>query len=164
MRATCNTLRTNMAEYTHSTSWTPFDASTYRIGIVTGQFNTEACELLVANAKEKLTQYRVSDDTVDVFRVSGSAELPVVLKHLATTEKYDALVAIGVIVRGQTVHFDYVAKIATEGILRVQMDYGIPIGFGVLMLETQDQLVDRIRVGGDAVEAVLQSKNMIKNR
>ena len=151
-----------MAEYTHSTSWTPFDASTYRVGIVTGQFNTEACESLVASAQEKLAQYHVPDDSIDVFRVSGSAELPTVLKHLATTKKYDALVAIGVIIRGATVHFDYVAKLATEGTLKVQMDYGIPIGFGVLMLEKHDQLPDRIRVGGDAVEAALQSAKIIK--
>ncbi|MCA9352944.1 6,7-dimethyl-8-ribityllumazine synthase [Patescibacteria group bacterium] len=153
-----------MSEYNHSISWKAFNASSYRVGIVSGQFNTEACESLIARAQEKLSEYQVPEDHIDVFRVAGSAELPVVLKHLAETEKYDVLVALGVIIRGQTVHFDYVAKIATEGILRVQMDYGIPIGFGVLMLETQDQLVDRIRVGGDAVEAVLQSKNMIKNR
>jgi len=151
-----------MSEYTHSKTWTPFDASIYKIGIVTGQFNPEACEALVASAQEKLLEYKVSEGNIDIIRVSGSAELPVVLKNLAETKKYDALIAVGVIIRGATVHFDYVAKIATEGILKVQMDYGIPIGFSVLMLENHDQLADRIRVGGDAAEAALQSAKIMK--
>ena len=72
------------------------------------------------------------------------------------------MIAVGVIVRGATVHFDYVAKMATEGILQVQMDLGIPIGFSVLMLEHHNQLADRIRVGADATEAALQSVKIIK--
>jgi len=151
-----------MSEYTHSLSWEPFDASSYKIGIVTGQFNLKACEALMTSAQKKLLEYQVAEENIDVFRVSGSVELPVVLKHLAETKKYDALIAVGVIIRGATVHFDYVAKVATEGILKVQMDYGIPIGFSVLMLENHDQLVDRVRVGGDAVEAALQSAKIIK--
>ncbi|MFT6361447.1 MAG: 6,7-dimethyl-8-ribityllumazine synthase [Candidatus Paceibacteria bacterium] len=151
-----------MSEYTHSITWTPFDASSYKIGIVTGQFNPEACEDLVTSAQSKLTEYSISNENIDTFRVSGSAELPVVLKHLAETGTYDALVAVGVLIRGATVHFDYVAKLATEGVLKVQMDTGIPIGFAVLMLENQDQLADRVRVGGDAAEAVLQSLKVIK--
>ena len=151
-----------MSEYTHSLSWNTFDASSYKIGIVSGQFNQEACESLIASAQEKLSEYQVPEKNIDTFRISGSAELPIILKHLAETKKYDALIAVGVIIRGATVHFDYVAKVATEGMLKVQMDYGIPIGFSVLMLENHEQLADRIRVGADAAEAALQSVKIIK--
>ena len=151
-----------MAQNVEKGSFEPFDASNYRVGVVVAQFNRDIGEQLVACALEKAKQYRLADTRVKIFRVTGSIELPVVLQALAKAKEYDGLVALGVIIRGETPHFDYVAKIASEGILRVMLDYGIPIGFGVLTCDTREQALARVHVGADAMTAALHAVKAIK--
>ena len=141
-----------------------FDASDYKIGIVVGQFNYEITEATLENCISTLAHYEIQRDKISVNRVAGSVEIPVILQKLAETKKFDCLVAIGAIIRGETSHFDYVAKLVTEGVTRVMLDYGIPIGFAVLTTENHEQASGRVGAGGEAAVAVLNSAKIIKDR
>jgi 6,7-dimethyl-8-ribityllumazine synthase len=139
-----------------------FDASSYKIGIVVGMFNDEITSKLLQSAKEMCTRYSISEENISVYHVAGCVEIPAILKALAQKEeKYDCLVALGAIIRGDTPHFDYVAKIISEGVLRVTLDHTIPIGFGVLTCENIEQAQVRTHTGGAAVEAALQSAKIL---
>lgn len=141
----------------------PFDASSYRVGIVVAQFNGTITEALLASAMQKLAEYRVANKNIIVRRVAGCVEIPLILQKLAHGGNTDCLVAFGAIIRGETPHFDYVAKIVSEGILRVMLDHSIPVGFGVLTLENEAQAEGRFGSGAGAVEAALQSAYILKN-
>ncbi len=143
-------------------NFTPFDASKYKVAIVNAQFNTEIVNQLTENALEKLKQYQVPEDNIKIFSVPGCVEIPLLLEKAAQTKKYDCLIAIGVVIQGDTPHFEYVCKIASEGIQQVTLTHTIPVGFGILTLNNQAQATERIRAGGDAVEAALQSAKLIK--
>jgi len=133
-----------------------FDASSYQMGIVVAQFNRDITEGLLENAFLTAEKYGISQDKIFVSRVPGSVEIPVVLRALAE-KRFDALVALGCVIQGETNHYDYVCKIVSEGVLRVMMDYGIPVGFGILTCETKEQAMARLDAGGGAVEAALQT-------
>lgn len=141
----------------------PFDASSYRVGIVVAQFNGKVSEALLASAKQKLAEYHVPDENITIHRVAGSIEIPVVLQSLAKSGNVDCLIALGAIIRGDTPHFDYVAKIAADGVLRVMLDHSVPVGFGILTLENEGQAEGRSISGAGAVEAALQSAYILKN-
>lgn len=141
-----------------------FDASGYKIGIVVAQFNHEITEQMLENCIGAMTHYEISKDRIFISRVAGSVEIPVILQKLAETKKFDCLVAIGAIIRGETPHFDYVAKIVAEGITRVMLDYGIPIGFAVLTTENHEQASSRVSVGGEAAIAAINSTKIIKDK
>lgn len=118
------------------------DASGLRVAVVTATWNAEICDQLHARA---LATGREAGAHVDEFRVVGALELPVVAQELAT--QYDAVVALGCVVRGGTPHFDYVCDSVTAGLTRVSLDERTPIGNGVLTVNTQEQAVER--AGGD---------------
>lgn len=139
-----------------------FDASSYRAGLVVARFNYDITEALLASARKMLARYKVPEKNIKVLRVVGSVEVPLVLQKLAQTKNYDFLVAIGAVIRGETAHFDYVAKIVSEGVLRVMLDCAIPIGFSVLTTDTRDQAVARVKAGGEAVRAAIHSAKTIK--
>ncbi len=125
-----------------------------KIGIAVSRFNQKVTEQLLQSAQNTLTKSKVKDITV--IKVAGAMELPFALQTLAKAEKYDCLVALGCIIKGETPHFDYVCKMTQEGALRVSLDNNIPIGFGVLTLNSLDQVKDRIVVGGEATMAALE--------
>ncbi len=139
-----------------------FDASSYRVGIVAAEFNSEICDALLENALAAAEACGIKRDMIIVYRVPGSVEIPVILRALAEKKPYDCLVAIGCVVRGETPHFDYVAKIVAEGVLEVTMRYGIPVGFGVLTCDTQEQAKARLHAGEGAMQAALQCAKIIK--
>jgi 6,7-dimethyl-8-ribityllumazine synthase len=140
-----------------------FDASNYKIGIVVAQFNRDITDALLSSALKKAKEYKISDNNIIIKKVAGSVEAPVVLSAMAKSKKFDCLLVIGTIIRGQTVHFDYVAKIVSEGMLRVMLDYNIAIGFCVPMCENHDQAVARIHTGAEALEAAIQTAKTIKS-
>ena len=144
-------------------SFKKFDASNWRAGIVAARFNQDITEALALSARNLLKEYFLKENNIDLIWVAGSVEIPLLLKTLAKTKKYDCLVAIGAIIRGETPHFEYVAKAVTEGVMRVMLDYEIPIGFGVLTCENLKQTRDRINVGANAAEAAIQSAKIIRN-
>jgi 6,7-dimethyl-8-ribityllumazine synthase len=151
-----------MSQNVSKASFKKFNASDRRVGIVAALFNQDIVEGLLASALEKLSDYGVRGENTRVIRVAGSVEIPVVLAAMAKSGKFDCLVALGAVIRGATPHFDYVAKIASEGCLRVMLDYGVPVGFGVLTCEDREQAAERLHVGGEAVEAALQAAYAIK--
>lgn len=125
---------------------TAFDASDYSVAVVAASWHTEVMDGLVAGAQRALDAHGVTD--AEVVRVPGTFELPVVADALA--EEYDAVVALGVVIRGGTPHFEYVCSAATDGLTRVALDHGVPVGFGVLTCDTEEQALDRAGLEGSS--------------
>jgi 6,7-dimethyl-8-ribityllumazine synthase len=132
-----------------------------RVALCVARFYEELAERLVVGAREALTEAGVSK--VDVFDVPGAFELPLVAAYAARSGRYDAVVCLGAVIRGETDHYDYVCGEAARGIQDVQLQTGIPCGFGVLTVDTMDQALARVAggskrdTGRHAVEAVLAS-------
>jgi 6,7-dimethyl-8-ribityllumazine synthase len=140
-----------------------FDANGWKIAIVVAQFNKTITDCLLDSALLRAKDYQILDDSIDIFKVVGAIEIPLVLKKLATTNKYAALLAIGCVINGDTPHFEYVCKFVTEGILSVQMETAIPVGFGILTCATEDQAEARMHLGKDHLDAVLLQAKLLKN-
>ena len=124
---------------------TPIDCSDLRVAVVASRWHAEVMDGLVAGARRALDDFKV--ESADVVRVPGSFELPVVAGALAEAG-YEAVVALGVVIRGGTPHFDYVCGAATEGLNRVALDHGVAIGFGLLTCDTDEQALDRAGLPG----------------
>jgi 6,7-dimethyl-8-ribityllumazine synthase len=122
----------------------PFDAGEIPVGVVAARWHTEVMDGLLAGARRALAAYSVAD--VTEVRVPGTFELPVVAAELART--HDAVVALGVVVRGGTPHFEYVCSAATDGLTRVALDTGTPVGFGVLTCDDDEQALARAGLEG----------------
>ncbi|MFP4150207.1 MAG: 6,7-dimethyl-8-ribityllumazine synthase [Nitriliruptoraceae bacterium] len=133
------------------------DASGLTVAVVAGRFNEVIVRSLVEGATSALLRHGASADAITVVWTPGSWELPVVLDRLAASGRYDALVALGCVVRGETAHFDYVAGEGSNGTAAVARTHGIPIGNGVLTTETWDQAVARAggKLGNKGAEAAL---------
>ena len=140
----------------------PFDASSWKIGIVTAQFNSDITHKLQQSAIKRAASYKISQDNIDVVPVAGAVEIPLVLQQMAKTGEYNALLAIGCVIRGETPHFDFVCKYAADGILRVQLDESIPIGFGILTCNNIDEALARTDLGAEHLDAVLQQAQSIE--
>ncbi len=143
-------------------SFLPFDASTWQIGIVVAQFNRHITDKLLESALLRSGEYGLPSGNINTLKVAGTIELPLALQNLAESQKYQALVAIGCVIRGDTPHFDYVCKFATEGILRVQLDWKIPIAYGILTCENEEQALARADLGGEYLDAALQMAKLMK--
>ena len=134
----------------------PFNAGDWKIGIVVSQFNLDITDQLYGAALTRAAEYKIAADNIVTIRVAGAIEIPLALQSLAEQEGYRALLAIGCVIKGDTPHFDYVCKFVTEGILRVQLDNSIPIGFGVLTCLNEAQAKARAHLAGDHLDAALQ--------
>ena len=119
-----------------------------RIGIALARFNRAVTDRLLSGALEALAGHGVADDAVDVATVAGAFELPLCAQRLAMAGRYDALVCLGAVVRGETPHFDFVAGEATRGIGAVALRFDLPVAFGLLTTDTMAQAL--ARAGGDA--------------
>lgn len=119
-----------------------------RFGVVASRFNGAIVDLLVEGALDCLRRHGVDDDAVRLVRVPGALEIPLALEALAEAGEVDALVALGVVIRGETSHFDHVCAQASAGIARVSLERRLPVGFGLLTCETSEQA--RERAGGKA--------------
>ena len=140
-----------------------FDASKYRVGIVCAKFNSDITDKILETALEKLNEYKVRPDSIDVHYVAGGVEIPVILQAMAKTKKYDCMLAIGAVIKGETDHYDYVAKIVVDGIVRMMMDHNMPVGFAVLTIRDKKLAETRLTVGAEAAEAALQNTKILKN-
>ncbi|NYG56040.1 6,7-dimethyl-8-ribityllumazine synthase [Nocardioides perillae] len=143
-----------------------FDAGDLRVAVVASSWHTVVMDGLLAGAERALDEHRVTERTV--VRVPGAFELPVVAGALAA-QGYDAVVALGVVVRGGTPHFDYVCSAATEGLTRVALDHGVPVGFGLLTCDDEQQALDRAGLEGssedkghEAVAAALATARVLR--
>ena len=121
-------------------SASPVDASSLRVAVVAAQWHEQVSDGLLAGALRGLAECKV--DEPHVVRAPGAFELPVVAKALADNG-YDAVICLGVVIRGGTPHFDYVCRAVTDGCTRVALDTGVPVGFGVLTCDTVEQALDR---------------------
>jgi 6,7-dimethyl-8-ribityllumazine synthase len=133
-----------------------------RFGIVVSRFNSFITERLLSAAVDALERAGATNKEVDVVHVPGSFELPLAAKKLAATGKYDALIAIGCILRGETAHYDYVCSETARGLQLAQMDSGLPIMFCVLTCDTLEQAIDRagLKGGNKGFEAGLAAIEM----
>ena len=137
-------------------------ASGLRFAIVVSRFNSFITERLLAAAVDALERAGAANENVDVVHVPGAFELPLAAKKLAATGRYDALVAIGCILRGETAHYDYVCSETARGLQLAQMDAGLPIIFCVLTCNTLEQAIDRagLKGGNKGFEAGLAAVEM----
>ncbi|MEO8344237.1 MAG: 6,7-dimethyl-8-ribityllumazine synthase [Betaproteobacteria bacterium] len=133
-----------------------------RIGIVLSRFNATIGDGLLAGALRALSEAGVVDDDVTVASVPGALESALALQQLAQTGDFDALVALGAVIRGETYHFEVVANESAAGISSVALEFGIPIGNGILTCETEAQAVARMDTKGfEAAQAALELANLI---
>ncbi len=138
-----------------------------RFGIVVGRFNSLISKKLLEGALDALSRHGVALDQVAVAWVPGSFEIPLVAKKMAASQKYDAVICLGAIIRGATPHFDYVAAEASKGIAQVMLETGVPISFGVLTCDTIEQAIERAGTkagnkGFEAAMAALEMANLLR--
>jgi 6,7-dimethyl-8-ribityllumazine synthase len=138
-----------------------------RIAIVAARFNGEVVERLVDGATEALAAAGVSDDDVEVVWVPGAFELPLAARAAASSGRFDAVVALGAVIRGETAHFDFVAGEAARGLQDAALETGVPVSFGVLTTDTVEQAMDRAggafgNKGPDAAMAALEMIGIVE--
>ena len=137
-------------------------AEELRVGIVLSRFNPEIGELLLQGAARALQDSGVGEGAVTVVTVPGALESPLALQRMAQSGDYDALVALGAVIRGETYHFEIVANESAAGLSSVQLEFGIPIGNGILTTDTDEQARERAAgKGRDAVLAALEMANLL---
>jgi 6,7-dimethyl-8-ribityllumazine synthase len=134
-----------------------------RFCILAARFNDRIVEDLVRGALDVLKRHGVADTSVDVVRVPGAFELPLAAKRLARTRQYDGLIALGVVIRGATPHFDYVCGECAAGLAQVSREFEVPVGFGVLTCDTVDQAIERsgVKHGNKGADAALAAMEMV---
>jgi 6,7-dimethyl-8-ribityllumazine synthase len=136
--------------------------------IVVSQFNQTVTDKLLAGALSHLQQAGVPGNNISVFKVPGAVEIPLIAQLVAKTKKYHAVICLGAVVRGDTSHYDYVCKQVSQGCQRVMLDFSLPVIFGVLTTETEQQAEDRAggtegNKGADAAAAALTMVQLIEN-
>jgi 6,7-dimethyl-8-ribityllumazine synthase len=138
-----------------------------RIAIVASRFNDLVVDSLIRGAVDALLRHGASEKQVEIIRVPGAFDLPFVVRRVAASKRYDAVVALGAVIRGATSHFDYVAGQCAAGLARVSEETGVPVAFGVLTTETIEQALERAGTkagnkGADAALAALELANLLK--
>jgi len=133
-----------------------------RVGIVRSRFNEKIGVAMLEACRKRLAELRVT--ALTVVSVPGALEAPLALQKLANTEKYDALIALGAVIRGETRHFEIVADEAASGVMQVQLDAGIPVANGILTADTEEQAQARAtQKGKDCAEVAVEMANLGKN-
>jgi 6,7-dimethyl-8-ribityllumazine synthase len=119
-----------------------------RFAVIVSRFNSFITERLLAGAMDALRRTGAADDAIDVIKVPGSWEIPLVAGELARQHRYDAVICLSAVIRGETPHFDYVAAEAAKGVAHAAMETGVPVAFGVLTTNTLEQAIDRAGAKG----------------
>ncbi len=138
-----------------------------RLGVVAARFNEFVVEPLVRGALDALKRHGVQDNQIEIVRVPGAFEMPVVVRKLALSQRYDAIIALGAVIRGETPHFDYVAGECASGVARIALETGVPVAFGVLTTDTVEQAVDRAggkagNKGADCALVAVEMANLLR--
>ena len=144
-----------------------FNARGLRFGIVASRFNDFIVDRLLDAAVSTLLKHGVAAGDIEVVRVPGAFETPLAIKKLAASRRYQALIALGCVIRGATPHFDYVAGEASRGIAQVSLAEEVPVGFGILTVDTIEQAIERAGAkggnkGADAALAAIQMATVLK--
>jgi 6,7-dimethyl-8-ribityllumazine synthase len=143
------------------------DAKGLRITIVAARFNDFIVERLIEGAADYLVRHGCDEKDIDLVRVPGAFEMPLVCKRLAARKQCDGIVALGAVIRGSTPHFEFVANEAIKGIAQVCLESGIPIGFGLLTTDTLEQAIERAgskagNKGAEAAAAMLETVRVLE--
>ena len=134
-----------------------------RIGIVVGRFNSDIGDGLLSSCTAALAKYGVNAKDIRIATVPGALEIPLVLQTMARSGAYDALVALGAVIRGETYHFEIVSNEACTGLTRVQLDTGVPIANGILTTEDDDQALARMaQKGADCALAAVEMVHLLR--
>jgi 6,7-dimethyl-8-ribityllumazine synthase len=153
-----------MARYDKIFEFEPnLDGTGLRVGIVMSRFNTDVCEGLLSACTAALLKHGVAANDIKIASVPGALEIPLVLQQMADSENYDALVAVGAVIRGDTYHFEIVSNEMASGITRVGLDTGIPIANAVLTTNTDHQATERMSdKGREAAQCAIEMANLLK--
>jgi 6,7-dimethyl-8-ribityllumazine synthase len=140
-----------------------FTATTARFAIVASKFNSFIVERLLQGALDTLRRHGVEEKSIEIVQVPGAFELPLVAKRLATSRRYDAVIALGAVIRGSTPHFDYVAGSCARGLAEVALSCDLPVAFGVLTVDTIEQAIERAgtKAGNKGADAALTALEMV---
>jgi len=138
-----------------------------RVGIVWSRFNEEIVQQLLTSCDKQLVELGVDASAIDVVSVPGALEIPLVLQSLALERRgfgrrYDALIALGAVIRGETYHFDVVSNESARGILDVQLETGIPVANGIITTENEEQALARVGKGAEAARVAVEMANTLK--
>ena len=138
-----------------------------RFAFVAARFNDFVVDPLLRGALDALKRHGATEKQIEIVRVPGAFDIPIVARKLALSRRYDALIALGAVVRGQTPHFDYVAGECASGLARIALETGVPVAFGVLTTDTMEQAVDRAggkagNKGADAALAAVEMANLLR--
>ncbi|HJM36931.1 MAG: 6,7-dimethyl-8-ribityllumazine synthase [Dehalococcoidales bacterium] len=114
-----------------------------KFGVVVSRFNEFITKRLLEGAEDALQRHGVNKDDIDIIRVPGSFEIPLVTKKLAETKTYNAIICLGTVIRGATPHFEYLAAEVSKGIARISLDSGLPVSFGIITADTLEQAIER---------------------
>ncbi len=134
-----------------------------RFALLVSRFNSFIVDHLVAGALDTLRRHGASDDDIEIVRVPGAFEMPLAAQRLAASGRYEAIIALGAVIRGGTPHFEYVAGECTKGLASVSLQQGIPVAFGVLTVDSIEQAIERAgtKAGNKGVEAALSAIEMV---
>ena len=134
-----------------------------KVGIVMARFTLDVCEGLLSACTAELQRLGVAAGDITIATVPGALEIPLVLQTMAQTGKYDALIALGAVIRGETYHFEVVSNDSCRGVLEVQLKTGVPIANGILTTENDDQALVRMQVkGADCAQAAVEMARLLK--
>ncbi len=133
------------------------------VGIVMSRFNQDICEGLLAACTSELKRLGVADDDIEIATVPGALEIPLALQTMAQSRRFDALVALGAVIRGDTYHFEVVSNDACRAVMEVQLDTGVPVANGILTCENDDQALARMQQkGSDCAQAAVEVANLLR--
>lgn len=133
-----------------------------KIAMVVGRFNSFVVDGLESGAKDAIVRHGGSLDNVVLARVPGAYEIPLAVQRLAQSGKYDAIIALGAVIRGHTPHFDFVANEATKGLAQAMLDFSLPVSFGILTVDSIEQAIERAgtKAGNKGFEAAVSAIEM----
>jgi len=143
-------------------------AKGFKFAIIVSRFNDFITERLLDGAVDAIARNGGDKDAIAVFRVPGSFEIPLVAKRVAKTKKYDAIICLGAVIRGETPHFDYVAGEVTKGIALLNLEFAIPISYGIITADNTEQAIERAgnkmgNKGFQAAQAAVELLNLFKD-
>lgn len=135
-----------------------------KFALVVGRFNAFVVESLLEGAIDALVRQGIAEEDIEIYRVPGAFEIPLAVKRVAATGKYDAIVALGAVIRGGTPHFEYVAGECTKGLGALSLEYNMPVAFGVLTVDTIEQAIERsgTKAGNKGAEAAMSALEMLQ--
>jgi len=138
-----------------------------KFGIIVGRFNEFISTKLLSGALDALKRHGVKEDDVEIAWVPGAFEIPLIAKRMATSEKYDAIICLGAVIRGATPHFDYVCAEVSKGVSKVSLESELPVMFGVITTDTIEQAIERAGTkagnkGWEAAVGALEMANLMK--